>query len=197
MLLCESGGTGRRARLRGVWFTPYGFKSRFSHQNRKNPAIAENTVIAGFSYFIGYSAIFGMCTISHKIAQTQKIFFRFRKETQPVCNHATTMQPQKGVEKGSVWPLLLTLQSYLREMSIRRHLVLTSARALRARAAKVRQRGGAEALRLTLRPPHSLDAGSWDARAETPKSLCFHRLFFCFMKFIKFHSYLTAGRSFP
>ena len=28
---CESGGTGRRARLRGVWFTPYGFKSRFSH----------------------------------------------------------------------------------------------------------------------------------------------------------------------
>ena len=34
-LICESGGTGRRARLRGVWFTPYGFKSRFSHQ--KNP----------------------------------------------------------------------------------------------------------------------------------------------------------------
>ena len=31
-LICESGGTGRRARLRGVWFTPYGFKSRFSHQ---------------------------------------------------------------------------------------------------------------------------------------------------------------------
>ena len=30
---CESGGTGRRARLRGVWFTPYGFKSRFSHHN--------------------------------------------------------------------------------------------------------------------------------------------------------------------
>ena len=28
---CESGGTGRRARLRGVWFTPYGFKSRLSH----------------------------------------------------------------------------------------------------------------------------------------------------------------------
>ena len=27
----ESGGTGRRARLRGVWYTPYGFKSRFSH----------------------------------------------------------------------------------------------------------------------------------------------------------------------
>ena len=27
-----SGGTGRRARLRGVWFTPYGFKSRFPHQ---------------------------------------------------------------------------------------------------------------------------------------------------------------------
>ena len=34
-LPCESGGTGRRARLRGVWFTPYGFKSRFSHQQRK------------------------------------------------------------------------------------------------------------------------------------------------------------------
>ena len=31
-IICESGGTGRRARLRGVWITPYGFKSRFSHQ---------------------------------------------------------------------------------------------------------------------------------------------------------------------
>ena len=30
-----SGGTGRRARLRGVWFTPYGFKSRFPHQKEK------------------------------------------------------------------------------------------------------------------------------------------------------------------
>ena len=29
-----SGGTGRRARLRGVWFTPYGFKSRFPHQTK-------------------------------------------------------------------------------------------------------------------------------------------------------------------
>ena len=27
-----SGGTGRRARLRGVWISPYGFKSRFPHQ---------------------------------------------------------------------------------------------------------------------------------------------------------------------
>ena len=31
-----SGGTGRRARLRGVWFTPYGFKSRFPHQKKGN-----------------------------------------------------------------------------------------------------------------------------------------------------------------
>ena len=37
--ICESGGTGRRARLRGVWFTPYGFKSRFSHQ-QKTPSNA-------------------------------------------------------------------------------------------------------------------------------------------------------------
>ena len=29
---CGSGGTGRRARLRGVWVTPYGFKSRLPHQ---------------------------------------------------------------------------------------------------------------------------------------------------------------------
>ena len=29
---CGSGGTGRRARLRGVWYTPYGFKSRFPHK---------------------------------------------------------------------------------------------------------------------------------------------------------------------
>lgn len=31
---CENGGTGRRARLRGVWCKSYGFKSRFSHQIR-------------------------------------------------------------------------------------------------------------------------------------------------------------------
>ena len=29
-----SGGTGRRARLRGVWITPYGFKSRLPHQTK-------------------------------------------------------------------------------------------------------------------------------------------------------------------
>ena len=33
---CGSGGTGRRARLRGVWFTPYGFKSRFPHQQKEH-----------------------------------------------------------------------------------------------------------------------------------------------------------------
>ena len=32
-LICESGGIGRRARLRGVWGSSYGFKSRLSHQN--------------------------------------------------------------------------------------------------------------------------------------------------------------------
>ena len=37
--MSESGGTGRRARLRGVWFTPYGFKSRFPHQKRKDQAV--------------------------------------------------------------------------------------------------------------------------------------------------------------
>ena len=31
---CGSGGTGRRARLRGVWISPYGFKSRFPHQSK-------------------------------------------------------------------------------------------------------------------------------------------------------------------
>ena len=34
---CEGGGTGRRARLRGVWFTPYGFDSRSSHQPLRAP----------------------------------------------------------------------------------------------------------------------------------------------------------------
>ena len=28
---CGSGEIGRRARLRGVWVTPYGFKSRLPH----------------------------------------------------------------------------------------------------------------------------------------------------------------------
>ena len=31
MRICESGGIGRRARLRGVWGDSYGFKSRLSH----------------------------------------------------------------------------------------------------------------------------------------------------------------------
>ena len=30
--LCRGGGIGRRARLRGVWSNPYGFKSRPRHQ---------------------------------------------------------------------------------------------------------------------------------------------------------------------
>ena len=34
-----SGGTGRRARLRGVWLTPYGFKSRFPHHQQLHHAI--------------------------------------------------------------------------------------------------------------------------------------------------------------
>ena len=29
--ICESGGIGRLARLRGVWGDSYGFKSRLSH----------------------------------------------------------------------------------------------------------------------------------------------------------------------
>ena len=37
LVVCGSGGTGRRARLRGVWISPYGFKSRFPH---KRPAFA-------------------------------------------------------------------------------------------------------------------------------------------------------------
>ena len=32
--LCGHGGTGRRVRLRGVWFTPSEFKSRWPHQKR-------------------------------------------------------------------------------------------------------------------------------------------------------------------
>ena len=40
LVQCESGGTGRRARLRGVWISPYGFKSRFSHQQRGDARVA-------------------------------------------------------------------------------------------------------------------------------------------------------------
>ena len=53
----ESGGTGRRARLRGVWFTPYGFKSRFSHHSgvcckgttSETPIRVKITVYAGMA----------------------------------------------------------------------------------------------------------------------------------------------------
>ena len=34
-IICECAGTGRQARLRGVCFTTYGFKSRHSQQRRK------------------------------------------------------------------------------------------------------------------------------------------------------------------
>ena len=59
----ESGGTGRRARLRGVWFTPYGFKSRFPHQYPKRVIQAKKTVfmrvfakydLLFFVVFLGY-----------------------------------------------------------------------------------------------------------------------------------------------
>ena len=40
MAACESGGTGRRARLRGVWISPYGFKSRFSHHSGRRMPLA-------------------------------------------------------------------------------------------------------------------------------------------------------------
>ena len=43
-----SGGTGRRARLRGVWITPYGFKSRLPHQT-KAPSI--RIVLFVFIYY--------------------------------------------------------------------------------------------------------------------------------------------------
>ncbi len=43
--LCESGGIGRRARLRGVWGDSYGFKSRLSHQRNEQPK--------GCSFFFG------------------------------------------------------------------------------------------------------------------------------------------------
>ena len=53
--ICESGGTGRRARLRGVWISPYGFKSRFSHQQKQNICLPTSVLFlfiqaAGLAY---------------------------------------------------------------------------------------------------------------------------------------------------
>ena len=49
---CESGGTGRRARLRGVWFTPYGFKSRFSHQTVEIRTLYQSVKGSDFYYIL-------------------------------------------------------------------------------------------------------------------------------------------------
>ena len=44
--ICESGGIGRRARLRGVWGSSYGFKSRLSHQ--ENDRFQQKLVVFSF-----------------------------------------------------------------------------------------------------------------------------------------------------
>lgn len=37
--ICGYGGIGRRVRLRGVWITPCGFKSRWPHQKKGAEAL--------------------------------------------------------------------------------------------------------------------------------------------------------------
>ena len=51
IFLCESGGTGRRARLRGVWSNSYGFKSRLSHQGRELSIIDSSLFIEIFESY--------------------------------------------------------------------------------------------------------------------------------------------------
>lgn len=56
---CGSGGTGRRARLRGVWGNSYGFKSRLPHQflnTTEEKLMQKNLAIKSFLLFFILSA---------------------------------------------------------------------------------------------------------------------------------------------
>ena len=50
----DCGGTGRRARLRGVWITPYEFKSRQSHHDYrlKKQKTRKPLIFQGLSSFL-------------------------------------------------------------------------------------------------------------------------------------------------
>ena len=55
---CGSGGTGRRARLRGVWEFPYGFKSRFPHQSPNPIAKLVRVFLLFFARYVCRSRAF-------------------------------------------------------------------------------------------------------------------------------------------
>ena len=56
--ICGRGGTGRRARLRGVWVTPYEFKSRRPHHHS---GLSPKSEIALFICFRAGLAPDGIC----------------------------------------------------------------------------------------------------------------------------------------
>ena len=59
-----SGGTGRRARLRGVWFTPYGFKSRFPHQKEAHISLPDKCVLFSTKFAFGEWNMASPCEIA-------------------------------------------------------------------------------------------------------------------------------------
>ena len=72
-----SGGTGRRARLRGVWFTPYGFKSRFPHHNAPTKKIfgANSTKKPRLRGFFAFLGNFGLCQQKSQTVDISTLFF--------------------------------------------------------------------------------------------------------------------------
>ena len=91
----ESGGTGRRARLRGVWFTPYGFKSRLSHQNWKNPGMSDFIGCSGISvYLCGFRGFLICFLILEKLPYFVKLFPK-PEILQHECNICNTNATRK------------------------------------------------------------------------------------------------------
>ena len=91
----ESGGTGRRARLRGVWFTPYGFKSRLSHQYRKNPGMSDFIGCSGISVYLCGFHDFLICSQILKMVLYLGIEFPKTEILQHGCNICNTNATRK------------------------------------------------------------------------------------------------------
>ena len=86
---CGSGGTGRRARLRGVWFTPYGFKSRFPHKTDSSESV--------FCFFITPNS---RCTSAKNLINSKKTFQNPLTNPNP-CAIIFTVDGSNTVECGS------------------------------------------------------------------------------------------------
>jgi hypothetical protein len=73
MAHCRSGGTGRRARLRGVWGNPWGFESPLRHHADRKPATA------AFAGFLSYCFAFPLSVVGFDLSAVGSNFVALRR----------------------------------------------------------------------------------------------------------------------